>query len=234
MSFRQNLLLAALSDNTRSVVLDACAHVELPLRTILEEPGEQPQFVHFITSGLTSVVVEMKTGGTAEVALAGNEGVSGSLALLGPARSSTRCFMQVGGDGFRIRLEQLRAIFNSSEEVRSRVQEFTQHQALTCNQLSACGLTHPIAARLARWLLMVQDRVHSNILQLSHVFLAEMLGVHRPTLSVSIKALEKSGLIDNRRLEVEILDRPRLELAACECYPVTKRLLDTLYQGSAL
>ena len=224
-----NLLLDSLSPDSRKLILSAATPVGLPLRTVLQEPEEHPRFAYFITAGMASVVIGLKDGACAEVALVAHEGVTGSASLLGSSRPSTRCFMQIEGAGYRIALPTLQKLFVSSEEIRVQILHFIQMQWSTASQLTACNGLHLIEPRLARWLLMVQDRLGEDSLHITHEFLGQMLAVQRPTLTIAISTLERAGFIENGRAMVKIISREKLQQAACDCYPHTLRFLNDLY-----
>jgi CRP-like cAMP-binding protein len=225
-----NLFLAALSAKARESLLRHSVATALPVKTSLYKADEVPVYAHFITSGMASVVATSKDGGTAEVAVIGHEGLVGSLHLLGPAPVSIESFMQLDGTGLRIPLKELRKVFRSSEEVRDRVLEFVQEQALSVSQIAGCNRLHEAEARLARWLLMVQDRTQSDTLRFTQEFLAMMLGAQRTTVTMVAGGLQRSGLIECHRGQVKILSRQNLEDAACDCYQITKNLYHNLYK----
>ena len=155
----------------------------------------------------------------------------GNVALLGPSLASTVCFVQLAGTGYQIRFADLQKVLSRSlEDVRTRVLENAQMQALTTNQLAACNKLHEAEARLARWLLMVRDRVQDDFLPLTQEFLAEMLGTRRTTVALAAGVLQRAGMIKYSRGKVQILAVDALEEAACDCYVVTKRLFDGLYK----
>jgi CRP-like cAMP-binding protein len=193
-----------------------------------------PTHAYFPTSGLASVVTSLPDGETAEVSFIGREGVVGAFHLIGPADVPTNCFMQMQGAGLKISLSDLRPAFESSEEIRDRVLEAVQEQALTIGQIAACNRLHEAEERLARWLLMARDRTQSDVLDITQEFLAVMLGARRTTVTMVAGALQRSGLIEYRRGRVKILDSENLEAAACECYKVTKHLYDWLYKDAAV
>src|SRR5271170_3191198 len=226
----ENLLLSSLRPEQRKLLLARVSEVDLPLRTALYEAEETPKYAYFMTSGLASVVTTMNEGGTAEVGVIGNEGLVGSMHLLGPAPVPTRCFMQLKGSALRIALPELREAFRSSEEIRDRILEFVQEQALSVSQIAGCNRLHGAEERLARWLLMVQDRTESDVMNLTQEFLAEMLGAQRTTVTLVAGILQESGLIEYRRSHVRVVNRENLEHAACDCYQVTKRLYAGLYK----
>jgi len=229
-----NLLLSALSAESRERLMDASTPVPLPLRTELYQPDETPAYAFFITSGVASVVATVVDGGTAEVGLIGREGVVGALHLLGPAPAPTSCFIQLAATARRIPLAELRRFFQSSPEIRQRLLEFVQAEALSLGQLAACQRLHEAEQRLARWLLMAHDRVQSDTLNFTQEFLGMMLGSRRTTVTAVAGALQERGLIEYRRGSVQILDRDKLEGTACQCYQVTKTLYRNLYKRDLL
>jgi CRP-like cAMP-binding protein len=226
----ENLLLAGLSAEARHLLTPQLTPTALPIRTVLYKAEETPEFAYFITSGIASVVTTMADGRTAEVGLIGREGLSGALHLLGSSPVSTHCFMQLAGSGLQLRLTELRKIFRSSEEIRERILEFIQEQALGTSQLAGCQRLHDAQERLARWLLMANDRTQSEILDFTQEFLAMMLGAQRTTVTAVAGELQRMGLIEYRRGRVKIIDRKGLEDKACDCYKVTQKLYINLYQ----
>jgi CRP-like cAMP-binding protein len=228
-----NLLLNALPPKSRDLLLSHAKEVSLPVPSALFEPDETPKYAYFLTSGIASIVSSMSEGSTAEVGIIGREGVVGSLHLLGPASVQTRCYMQVSGAGYRMPLEDLRKIFLSTDEIRNTILEFVQEEALSLSQIAACHRLHESEERLARWLLMVADRIGydngTSTIPITQEVLAVMLGSRRTTVTIAAGTLQRSGMIDYKRGNIHILDRHRLEEAACDCYSVTKKLLVNLY-----
>ena len=224
-----NLFLESLSRESRSALLRLCVEVDLPLRKVLYEPGIVPPYAYFMTSGIASVVAMMENGGMAEVGLIGREGVVGSFHLLGPAKVSTSCFIQLEATALRIRFADLVSCFRENEETRERVLEFVQEQAVSLSQLAGCNRLHDNEERLARWLLMAQDRTQTETLNFTQEFLAMMLGARRTTVTLIAGLLQRRGLIKYQRGRVKILDRAELEAASCDCYQITKELYSRLY-----
>jgi CRP-like cAMP-binding protein len=224
-----NTLLSSLSSDSLKQLLDGSKHIPLPLRWSLYEPELTPEYAYFLTSGIASVVTIDPDGGTAEVGLTGREGAVGVLHILGPAIVPSTCFIQLAGEGYRVPLSQLRHAFDTSPEIRGRVLEFVQAQALSLGQIAGCHRLHGAEERLARWLLMAQDRADSETLNLTQEFLATMLGARRTTVTIIAGVLQKSGLIEYSRGRVRILSRENLEAAACDCYQITRKLYDSLY-----
>jgi len=224
-----NRFLNSLSAKNRDRLVSHCTAVPLPLKTVLYEPEEQPRYGYLLTSGVASVVASVEEGGTAEVAMIGFEGMVGAVHLLGPGAVPTQCFMQAEGGALRIPFADLRKAYRESEEIRERILEFVQVQALSASQISGCHRLHGAEERLARWLLMVRDRIKSDALGLTQEFLGQMLGARRTTVTLVAGALQKSGLIEYTRGRVHILNVENLEKAACSCYPVLRNLTQNLY-----
>lgn len=227
---KTNLLLASFSPESREAILSQSREVTLNTRTSLQSQEELPRFVYFLTSGICSVVVAMPEGGSSETALIGREGVTSVLSLLGPSLSPTTCFMQIAGTGYRMPFPALRTLFEQSAEIRTRILQQTQQISMTTSQIAACNNAHDAEARLARWLLMVQDRTQTDSFLLTQEFLSEMLGTRRTTVALAAGTLQRSGFIDYNRGKINILSREDLETAACDCYGVTRRLLQDLYR----
>jgi len=229
-----NLLLNALSDAAREFLLSRSKSVALPLKTVLYPPDEPPQHAYFITSGVASIMATLEGGESVEVAMIGPEGLVGSMLLIGPAVASTQCFVQSAGAALRIPFSDLRRAFRESEEIRDRILEFVQAQAFTLGQIAACHRLHTAEQRLARWLLMVRDRLQSDMLVLTQEFLGEMLGSRRTTVTLVAGALQRNGLIEYSRGRVRILNSESLESAACSCYRVIRKINRSLYSNPLL
>ena len=223
-----NLLLGMLPAEQRASLMRMLTPVSLPLRTVLYEPERTPLHVHFLTSGMASIVNYMKEGEAVEVGLAGHEGMPEALHLLGNAHLPTNCFMQVQGTGLRMKFKDFDQIFERQESVRKAVLRFVQFQSLVLSQVAACNRLHEVEERLARWLLMVSDRTGESELRLTQEFLSQMLGARRSTVTLVAGALQRSNLIEYSRGDVKILNREGLEEAACECYRIVKQAMQRL------
>jgi CRP-like cAMP-binding protein len=228
-----NLFLSSLSATNYETLALLSTAVDLPLHTVLYEEDCTPRYGYFLTSGLASVVTPMSNGESVEVGFIGHEGVVGSLQLLGPASLSTRCMMQLSGSALRISYSELQKIYATSDEIRVRIQEFVQQQAIMVGQIAGCNRLHNSEQRLIRWLLTAQDRTQSDVLKFTHQYLAEMIASQRTTITVIAGELQERGLIRYSRGSVHILDREGLEKMACDCYAVTKRLYFNLYGRNA-
>jgi CRP-like cAMP-binding protein len=223
-SLISNLILSALSPDTRQSLLDRCTAVALPLRTYLYVPDVVPAYAYFITSGMASIVATLPSDATVEVEIVCHEGLVGSMHLLGDAPISNNCFMQIEGTALRIELAQLQELFFASMEIRTHVLAYIQRQALVVSQMVACNRLHDAEQRLALWLLMASDRTSSNILDVSQEFLGEMIGTRRTTVTAIITKLQKKNLIVSGRRRVSITDKVGLKQAACYCYKIVSNL----------
>ena len=227
----ENRFISSLSQPGKDLLLAQATHVPLPLKTFLYRAGEPAQFVFFLTSGIASVVTSMVDGGSAEVGMIGNEGLIGSPHVLGPALPLTDCMIQLSGTALRIPLRAFSEIARSSEEVRSRLLEFIQHQTIILGQVAACNRLHSAEERLSRWLLMAFDRNPETTLDFTQEFIADMVGTRRTTVTAVAGTLQRAGLINYERGRVRILNRAQLASTACTCYPILERLTADLYQG---
>ena len=196
--------------------------VLLPQNKALAEPGEKILYAYFLEEGMASIVVTMKNGATVEVGVVGREGLVGLPVLFGTQQLPTRTFMQIGGSGFRIKAQFLRAEFDRSGKLRENCGRYLQSHVVQLSASAACNRVHNIDERLARWLLLCQDRTALALLPLTHEFLAQMLGTGRATVTVAAGILQRSKLIEYSRGKVEILNRKGLEGAACECYQIIR------------
>lgn len=224
-----NRLLAALPVDYQASLISRMVEMAMPIRTTLYRPNEVPRYAHFMTSGVTSIVTFMEDGCGVEVGLLGSEGMVEAFHLLGPARVPTTGFVQVHATALRLPFEDLKREYLGCEPLRMRIHQSIQANSLILSQLAACNRVHEVEERLARWLLMVQDRLGSNEFHLTQEFLAEMLGAQRTTVTMTAGALQRSGMIEYRRGRIKILDRESLESAACECYPIVRNLVQNMY-----
>ncbi len=180
---------------------------------------------------MASLVTTLKSGDVIEVGLVGREGVAEKTHALGPHRGSTECFMQVAGTGLRMDFGRFQDVFLHSPALLQGVHEYIQHDALVLAQLCACNRMHEVEARLARWLLMVHDRVETTDLLVTQEFLGNMLGVQRSSVNMAANNLQKLGVLTYSRGRVHIQNRLRLEQAACDCYGIIGKLYRDLYRS---
>jgi CRP-like cAMP-binding protein len=218
----ENQLLATAPSEELNVLRPYLERVELPQREILHEASHRIENVYFLTAGMASLVILTSDGRSVEISIVGREGLVGSPLLAGVARGPYRAIMQISGHGFRIRGELFSELMTSTPELRQMLNKHVLMQGLQIAQIAACNRLHEIDQRLARWLLMCHDRINSEMLPVTHEFLAQMLGTGRPSVSLAAGMLQKGGIIENLRGTVKLVNRKKLEEAACECYGVVR------------
>jgi CRP-like cAMP-binding protein len=215
-----SLILLSISDSDYRSLRPHLEYVSLPNHLVLHEAGEKLEFAYFPNRGLISLVVVMKDGRTAEAGIVGNEGFTGTLAAVGLSRSPLHAVVQITGDGFRVEVGALQNTLESAPHLQRMLSRYAAIRGLQVAQTAACNRLHDIGQRLARWLLMTQDRVDSGSLLITHDFLATMLGTDRPSVSEAAGVLQQKKLIEYTRGAVKIVNRKKLETSACECYGV--------------
>jgi CRP-like cAMP-binding protein len=198
-------------------------YVKMPLGEVLCRPNEPITHVYFPNSGAVSLVSTFEDGDSVEVGMVGNEGMFGVCAFLGSIATPLEAIVQLEGDGLRMRADVLRAEFKKGGQLQDLLLRYTQAFLTQVAQGAACNRAHGVGGRLAKWLLMSQDRAHSKELGLTHEFISQMLGIRRAGVTEAAGQLKQLGLINYRRGNVTILDREGLEAASCECYPILKK-----------
>jgi CRP-like cAMP-binding protein len=216
----ENELLLDLPPNERDVIFSKLTFLPLRTHEVLREPRVPIRFGYFMNSGLTSILDVMEDGKSVEVGLTGKEGFVSDPLLVGLSTSPTRAEVQIDGSAFRIRAADLELALQQCPVLERRLQRFVQAMAMQGTQVAACNRLHEVNERLARWLLMSQDRVGSDNVHLTQEFLAHMLGTRRSSVTVAAGILQRAGLITYTRGSVHIENRAGLESAACECYGV--------------
>jgi CRP-like cAMP-binding protein len=218
-----NRILLAIPDSEYRSIRPGLEFLSLPHHRILYEPNRKFEFVYFPNKGLISLVIVMADGKTVEVAVLGNEGIAGVPSIFGLWRSPIREVVQIAGDGFRIKVSPLRKALRTSPVLQDLLGRYSVVLAMQISQTAACNRLHEIERRLARWLLMAQDRVDAGLVAMTHDFLATMLGTDRPSVSVAAANLQRKEIIDYTRGSVRILNRKELEKCACECYQIIQQ-----------
>ena len=218
-----NIILLSISDNDYSSLRPNLEYVSLPNHLVLHEGGGKLEFAYFPSRGLISLVVVMKDGKTAEAGIVGKEGFTGTPAAVGLSRSPLQAVVQITGDGFRVEVGALQNTLESTPHLQLMLSRYAIVQGMQVAQTAACNRLHDIKERLARWLLMTQDRVDAESLPITHDFLATMLGTDRPSVSLAASILQREQLIEYTRGAVKIVNRKKLEDYACECYGITQQ-----------
>jgi CRP-like cAMP-binding protein len=218
----RNRLLAVLSTEEIERLMPSLESVPLLSGVPIYEPNTRITHVYFPISGIVSMTSDMREG-TVEVGTVGREGMTGLPLVLGANTMPTRAFVQVPGQSYRMRDEDLFAAMSESPRFEQLLLRYALAMFDQAAQHAACNRLHALEERCARWLLMTHDRVDGDVLPLKQQFLAEMLGVHRPAVTLAAGALQKAGVIRYTRGKVTVLDRPALERASCECYAIIAR-----------
>ena len=213
-----NRLLASLSLKDLALLQPHLRPVDLPLRKVLEEPNKPIRDVYFIESGIASVVAG--DGNPIEVGLIGREGMSGVNIVLGDDRSVNRTFIQAEGAALRLKARDLRLAMEKSPTLRLALLRYAQVFSVQVTQTAVANGRAKLESRLARWLLMAHDRFDHGPFPFTHQFLALMLGVRRPGVTVALHFLEGYGLIKATRGNITVIDRKGLEAHSDRSYGI--------------
>jgi CRP-like cAMP-binding protein len=213
-----NEILLGLPPSESERLFPKLEFVRLKVHHLLHETGDTLKSAFFCNSGMISILSVFPDGKSVEVGLVGKEGFVGLPLVAGFRTASTRAIAQIDASAFRVDAETLVELLRECPKLERQLQQFSQVMAMQVTQLAACNRLHEVNERLARWLLMCADRVDSNSVPLTQEFLGQMLGTRRSSVSVAAGMLERAGLITHSRGDVQIVDRPKLEEAACECY----------------
>lgn len=219
----RNRLLLKLPDDEFQVIRPHLEFIDMPHHLSLHQPHRRLRYAHFPNDGLISLVVELKDGKSVEAGLLGKEGAAGMPGVLGLKRSALREIVQIAGSGFRISMDALRSISLSTPQLQAVLNRYAASLAMQIAQTAACNRLHKVEERLARWLLIAQDRIDSGVVPITHDFLATMLGTDRPSVTVAAGLLQARQILEYKRGAVKIVDRKRLEQFACECYEVVRQ-----------
>jgi CRP-like cAMP-binding protein len=219
----KNIILSEIPDEEFSQLAPHLTYVELKAGQKLHTPSEGIEFSYFPNSGLVSLLVETKNGKSVEVGISGYEGLTGVALLAGLTRTTHLAVIQVAGDGFRIKANVLRQLLTSTPQLLTKANRFAAVQGMQFAQTAACNRLHDVTPRMARWLLMTDDRVNAFTLKVTHDFLSMMLGTDRPSVSAAAKAMQGRRVIDYKHGTLQILDRKKLEQLVCECYPALRQ-----------
>jgi CRP-like cAMP-binding protein len=218
-----NKILLGLPRKEYKAVFPRLEWVDLPAHTLLNQVAKPIEHGYFMNSGLASVLIVLADGKSVEVGLAGAEGFVGVPLVAGFKSSPTRVVVQIGGSAFKISAKDLVRFLRQCPVLERSLQQHSQQMSLQSTQVAACNRLHDVNQRLARWLLMSQDRVGGDVVKLTQEFLAHMLGTRRASVTVAAGALQKAGLIGYSRGDVKIENRVGLEAATCECYASINR-----------
>lgn len=214
----QNRFLSLLPASEQRLLFPHLEFVELRQGQVLYGLGDAIDYVYFPHRSVISLVTDSTEGRGVEAATIGDEGLVGISVFLGGTSSAHRTIVQIEDGAWRMPANTFREVLGRCPQLASRLGRYTDALIALLAQSTACIALHPVHKRCARWLLMSHDRIRTDTFQLTHEFLADMLGAQRPTVTVAAGMLQRAGLIRYRRGLVTIIDRSGLEAASCECY----------------
>jgi CRP-like cAMP-binding protein len=219
---KKNLLVASLPGDDLEKWLPLLEPVELTLGKALLESGGDLSHVYFPTKAIVSLLYVTESGASAEIAVAGNEGLVGVSLFMGGDTTPNQAVVQSAGKGYRLPAKVIKAEFNRSAPVMHLLLRYTQALITQMAQTAVCNRHHSLDHQLCRWLLMRLDRLDGNRLILTHELISKMLGVRREGVTEAARKLKQAGLITYARGHVTVVDREALEGRCCECYRVVK------------
>ena len=224
----QNHLLAALPKKVQERLFPLMKRVDLPLAKVLSESGAPTPLAFFPTDSIVSLLHEMESGATGEIAVIGNEGMLGIAIFMGGESTPNRAVVQSAGSAFSLSSQQFRSEFNSDPDVRMLMLRYIQSLIAQMAQTAVCNRHHSIDQQLCRWLLLSLDRLSGNNLVMTQELIANMLGVRREGVTEAAGKLQAAGAIKYQRGHIAVLDRQLLEQLSCECYAVVKKETERL------
>jgi CRP-like cAMP-binding protein len=234
-STTQNHILAAFPTAEYERLAPHLELVPMPLGQVLCESGAQLHHVYFPTTAIISMLYVLEDGASAEIAVVGNEGILGISIFMGGETTPSRAVVRSAGFGYRLKADLLRDEFNRAGPVLRLLLRYTQALITQMTQTAVCNRHHSVEQQLCRALLLTLDRLSSSSVTMTQELIANMLGVRREGVTEAAGNLQRAGLISYRRGHIEVLDRPGLEKAVCECYAVVKvefdRLLSDIPRG---
>jgi CRP-like cAMP-binding protein len=223
---RSNRLLGALEAVSRRRIDPYLEPVKLKLGVIVCEAGGLLKHAYFPQGAVLSLLTVLENGSAIETANIGREGAFGLFAAMYSRVSFNRCLVQLEGEIVRCPIELLQSEFKRIEYVRDLFVSYSETLLSQVQQSVACNAMHTTEERICRWLLMMLDRAEGEALPYTHEFLSHMLGANRKSVTLAAQSMQKAGLISYRRGKMQIVDRPGLEKASCECYAIVRERFD--------
>jgi CRP-like cAMP-binding protein len=224
----ENLLLAALPQEERERIVPHLEQVSFSLGQVVYESGGRLDYVYFPAGAIVSLLYTMENGASAEMGLAGNEGVVGIALFMGGGTMPNRAIVQGAGKAFRMKARVLQEEFARGGRFQQLLLRYTQALITQISQTAVCNRLHTVEQQLCRWLLLSHDRVRADDIIMTQELIADMLGVRREGVTVAAGRLQDMGAISYVRGHIKILDRRKLEATVCECYRVVKDEFDRL------
>lgn len=229
-NYRDNLILAALPENERRRLHNLLELVELEAGKSLIEAEEPIRQIYFPIDMVTSTLQDLRDGSSVEIGLMGIEGVVGIQFWLQQETTNSRTIVQVSGTALYMSADVFkREVMERPSPLNKLIAGYIHAFLAMTGQTAACNRMHEVNTRLARWLSLVYDRVQRNEFPLRQEFLAMMLGVHRPAVTIAANALQNAGLISYRRGHITINDAAALRESACECYSIIEAQFDKMF-----
>jgi CRP-like cAMP-binding protein len=223
---RSNRLLGALETASRTRIDSHLEPVSLKLGVIVCEAGGLLKHAYFPQGSVLSLLTVLENGSAIETANIGREGAFGLFAAMYSRASFNRCLVQLEGDMVRCPIDLLKSEFRRSEHVRDLFVSYSETLLSQVQQTVACNAMHTTEEKICRWLLMMHDRAQGEALPYTHEFLSQMLGANRKSVTLAAQSMQTAGLISYRRGKIQVLDRPGLEKASCECYAIVRERFD--------
>ncbi|WP_407114436.1 Crp/Fnr family transcriptional regulator [Bradyrhizobium sp. LMG 9283] len=224
-----NRLLAALLPADLDLLQPHFRKMSFGADAVLVRTGDELKQVYFLLSGVLAFLVEMSDGHIVASILMGSEGAVGALSILSPSQSPVIVTAYAAGIALQVPALRLQLAFEQSAAIRRVLRLHFRTQLLQLQNMAACNAVHPVECRMARWLLEIHDRVANGEIQLTQEALAQLLGVRRTTVTVTMRKLrEIGGIISERRGVLEV-HRTRLEKVACECYDVVRQRIKRMH-----
>ena len=221
-----NRILRSLPKAEYEALLPHLEAMRFPMGRIIHDSGQDMSHVYFPNHGVLSMLTVLDNGDLVEIATVGNEGMADLSVFLGLQVSNSRLLVQVPGDTLRMERGLFVELVSRLDGLFNRLGQYMVSMFTLVSQSAACNRLHPLEERAARWLLMTHDRVDADTFPITHDFLASMLGVRRPSVTVAAGMLQKAGFIRYSRGRLTILDRPGLEASTCECYAIVRAQFD--------
>ena len=224
-----NRLLAALPAADLDLLTPYFQKVSFEPDAVLVRSGDELDPVYFPHSGAIAFMLDMPDGQTVATTLMGQEGALASFSVLGPSLSSVTAVARIAGTASLISAAKFRAAFAQSAAIRTVVQVHARAVLLQLQHVAACNALHRVDGRMARWLLQLHDRVPDDRLPVTQEALAQLLGVRRTTVTLTMSKLREAGAVPSDRRGFVEIDRARLEKVACDCYSLMQRKIDRMY-----
>ena len=223
---KSNQLLRALQPAVRKRIEPHLKSVDYKLGDVVCEAGGQIEHAYFPEGCVLSLLTALDNGDAIETANIGREGAFGLFAAMYSRVSFNRALVQLEGPLVRCPISVLQSIFHGSNHVQDLFVSFSETLLSQIQQTVACNAMHTTEERMSRWLLMMHDRAEGEDLSYTHEFLAEILGNNRKSITIAAQKMQAAGLITYRRGRMQVLDRPGLQKASCECYLIVKKRFD--------